>query len=376
MFFKDDHGHANMKTQKYVILVVTLVVGIFGVSLGAPGNDAQQTSPQPSASPARTRTYYIAAENTDWNYAPTGKDQMTGKPVPAPWGKQLIYKKVRYFEYTDDTFTEKKPQPPWLGILGPIIRAVEGDTIKVVFYNKANKPYSMHPHGLHYDKDNEGATHDGGSDHHHMKMEASGSMPMDGAGAKVAPGQKYTYTWTVPHNAAPTEAEGGSKIWMYHSHVNGPQDVYDGLIGPIIVSSAAHARADGTPDDVDKEFVTMFMIFDESKPGMSDKQKEPNLKHAINGYIFANLPGLDMNKGDRVRWHLIGMGNEIDLHTPHWHATLVKINGAYTDVAELLPASMKSGDMLADNPGEWMYHCHVADHIIAGMTSMYRVHEK
>jgi FtsP/CotA-like multicopper oxidase with cupredoxin domain len=375
MFFKDDRGHANMKTPKYVISTVALVVGIFGISLTARGNDEQTISPQPSPSPARTRTYYIAAENTDWNYAPTGKDQMTGKPVPAPWGKQLVYKKIRYFEYTDNTFTEKKPQPPWLGILGPIIRGVEGDTIKVVFYNKANKPYSMHPHGLRYDKDNEGATHDGGSDHHHMNM-ASGSMQMDGAGAKVAPGHKYTYTWTVPHDAAPTEAEGGSKIWMYHSHVNGPQDVYDGLIGPIIVTSAAHARADGTPDDVDKEFVTMFMIFNESKPGMTEKQKEPHLKHAINGYIFANLPGLDMNKGDRVRWHLIGMGNEIDLHTPHWHATLVKLNGTYTDVAELLPASMKSADMLADNPGEWMYHCHVADHIIAGMTSMYRVHEK
>ena len=32
--------------------------------------------------------------------------------------------------------------------------------------------------------------------------------------------------------------------------------------------------------------------------------------------------------------------------------------------------------VLADNPGQWMYHCHVADHITAGMTSMYRVHEK
>ena len=61
------------------------------------------------------------------------------------------------------------------------------------------------------------------------------------------------------------------------------------------------------------------------------------------------------------------MGNEVDLHTPHWHATLLKINGTYTDVAELLPASMKSGDMLADNPGEWMLHCHNTYHQEAGM---------
>jgi len=366
-----------MNVQKCVVFSLALVTGTFAICLGVPANDGEKVPTPSSSYTPRTRTYYVAAENTTWNYAPTGKDQMTGKPVPAPWGKQLVYKKVRYFEYTDDSFTEKKPQPAWLGILGPVIRGVEGDTIKVVFYNKANKPYSVHPHGLHYDKDNEGATHEAGDSDHHMNMDmGSGSMPMDGAGAKVAPGHKYTYTWTVARDAAPTETEGGSKIWTYHSHVNGPQDIYDGLVGPIIVTSAAHARSDGTPDDVDKEFVTMYIIFDESKRGMTDKQKEPNLKHSINGYIFANLPGLDMDKGDRVRWHLIGMGNEVDLHTPHWHGKLVKINGTYSDVAELLPASMKSGDMIADNPGQWMYHCHVADHITAGMTSMYRVHEK
>lgn len=43
---------------------------------------------------------------------------MTGKPVPAPWGKQLVHKKVRYSEYTDDDSFKKKPQPAWLGNLG------------------------------------------------------------------------------------------------------------------------------------------------------------------------------------------------------------------------------------------------------------------
>jgi hypothetical protein len=166
MFFKDRSRARKHEKPKCVILAVALVVGIFGISLGVPENDAQKVIHPPPAYTPRTRTYYIAAENTTWNYAPTGKDQMTGKPVPAPWGKQLVYKKVRYFEYTDDSFTQKKPQPAWLGILGPIIRGVEGDTIKVVFYNKASKPYSMHPHGLHYDKDNEGATHEAdGADH-------------------------------------------------------------------------------------------------------------------------------------------------------------------------------------------------------------------
>jgi FtsP/CotA-like multicopper oxidase with cupredoxin domain len=47
-----------------------------------------------------------------------------------------------------------KPRPAaWthLGILGPLLRAEVGDTIKVVFRNNAGRPYSMHPHGVFYD---------------------------------------------------------------------------------------------------------------------------------------------------------------------------------------------------------------------------------
>ena len=30
-----------------------------------------------------------------------------------------------------------------------------------------------------------------------------------------------------------------------------------------------------------------------------------------------------MNEGERVRWYLIGLGSESDLHTPHWHGQRV-----------------------------------------------------
>ena len=339
----------------------------------------EQPVTPPTAYVPRTRTYFIAAENVTWDYAPAGKDSYTNEPLPSPWGDQTKYAKVRYIEYTDQTFTVKKPQPAWIGIMGPVIRAVEGDTIKVVFYNKADKPYSVHPHGLHYDKDSEGAS---------MIMAPDATMGdampkavnngMEGLGASVLPGEKFTYTWFALSDSAPQPNEGGSKVWWYHSHVDSVQDVYDGLLGPIIVTSAKHAKPDGTPDDVDKEFVTMFMIFDESKPGMTVAQKEASMKHTINGYMFDNLPGLTMTEGDRVRWYLLGMGNEMDVHTPHWHGGVVlnRESNTYTDVVELLSGSMKTVDMVADNPGLWMYHCHVFDHIKAGMVAMYTVLKK
>ena len=44
-----------------------------------------------------------------------------------------------------------------------------------------------------------------------------------------------------------------------------------------------------------------------------------------------------------------------------------------TDVAELLPASMMVADMIPDDPGTWLFHCHVNDHILAGMLTRYDV---
>ena len=337
--------------MRKVIALFTVVVGFFGI-LGCSPKDAKVTS----SYEAQTRVYYIAAEKVMWDFAPSGKAE-------APWSKRTKYQKVRYIEYTDDSYSTKKEQPVWLGILGPIIRGVEGDTLKIVFMNKADKPYSMHPHGLLYTKNSEGADHTA----HHSEMD------MNGEGAKVLPGERYTYTWQVTDKSAPGPDEGGSKVWMYHSHVDSVQDIYDGLVGPIIITSAEHAKVDGTPDDVDKEFVSMFFIFDESKEGMSDEVAEIHKKHAINGTIFDNLKGITMDKGDKVRWHLLGMGNEVDIHSAHWHGEVVSYQHQYTDVIELLPASMKSVDMVAENVGTWMFHCHVADHIKAGMTMEYQI---
>jgi len=88
---------------------------------------------------ARTHTYYIAADEVTWDYTPRGRN-LAGTPSSegaedsSRMGHRK-YLKAIYREYTDATFKTLKPRPPeWehLGILGPLIRAEVGDTIKVV----------------------------------------------------------------------------------------------------------------------------------------------------------------------------------------------------------------------------------------------------
>ena len=301
---------------------------------------------------AATRHYYIAAEDVTWDYAPSGMDLLGGRPIPAPWGISTKWPKTRFIEYTDATFSVRKPQPEWLGILGPIIRAEVGDSIIVDFLNRSRAPHSIHPHGLRYEKADEGALYQGPS-----------------AGSRVFSGRRFTYHWLADEGSGPGEGDPSSVVWWYHPHTDEPSETNAGLLGPIIITAKGKANADGSPKGVDREFVTTFMIFDELKG------KDAGLFHAINGYFFGNLPGLVMERGERVRWYLLAMGNEKDLHTPHWHGKTVKWGHRHTDVVELLPASMVAVDMIADNPGTWLFHCQVSDHMESGMMATYTIYE-
>ena len=101
---------------------------------------------------------------------------------------------------------------------------------------------------------------------------------------------------------------------------------------------------------------------------------ESNLMHSINGYVYGNGPPIELRRGKMVRWYTMSMGTEVDLHTPHWHGNTVTTEGGHrSDVVSLLPASMAMADMLPDDPGTWLFHCHVNDHIIAGMSTRYTV---
>ena len=104
-----------------------------------------------------------------------------------------------------------------------------------------------------------------------------------------------------------------------------------------------------------------------------DGFEESNLMHSVNGYVYGNQPMITMHRGERVRWYVMSMGTEVDLHTPHWHGNTVLVAGMRMDMINLLPASMVVADMVPDDAGTWLFHCHVNDHIMAGMLTRYRV---
>jgi FtsP/CotA-like multicopper oxidase with cupredoxin domain len=384
----------KFKGKLFALISLTLALGVGAALSGI--QLAAQDAPQ-------THTYYIAADEVEWDYAPSGMNKVMGmkfEGYPVTFVEQgphrigKVYRKAVYREYTDETFTHLKPRAPeWehMGILGPVIRAEVGDAIKVYFKNNATRPYSLHPHGVFYNKDSEGSMYDDGT---------SGADKEDDA---VPPGKTHLYTWQVPERAGPGPDDPSSLVWLYHSH--GSKDVESGLIGAIIITRRGMAGPGGKPKDVDREFVTLFMFFDENTSwylthniqtyttdpkGINKLEAIPadnegifslagtgftaaNFKATINGYIYGNGPLMTMKKGERVRWYLLSLGEGVNFHTPHWHGNVVIDHGKRTDVATLMPAQMNTVDMVPDDPGIWLYHCHIDEHMDAGMVARYKV---
>lgn len=370
-----------------------LVVATASVLLTGCGT-VRSTEPTARAAPVaaagHARTYYLSADPVAWDYAPLGKNGITGRPFgPAenvfvargPGRIGSRYLKCLYRGYTDDTFTSALPRRAddrYLGLLGPVLRAEVGDTIRVVFRNTCPFPTSLHPHGVRYAKDSEGAPY------------ADGTSGPDRADDAVPTGGRHTYHWEVPERAGPGPMEGSSILWMYHSHTDEIADTNAGLMGPILVTARGKARPDGSPRDVDREIVQAYSVMNENvspflqanlrrfaQPPFPDPEdeafEESNLMHAINGYVYGNGALPTVRVGQRVRWYTMAMGTEVDLHTPHWHGNTVTVNGMRTDVVSLLPAGMVTADMRPDAAGIWLLHCHVNDHIAAGMLTRYQV---
>lgn len=318
---------------------------------------------------ASERTYYVAADDVIWNQLPAGRNMEGPQRLPQlpPLSLGWKFHLLVYRGYTDGTFRTPATRPAnqrYLGLMGPLMRAEVGDTIIVVFKNNTHYAVNIQPHGL--------AT--------------------TGGTGLVAPGGRKTYRWSVPESAGPGPSDGSSIVWSYDSDGKGMAD--SGLVGPVIVTRRGMARADGSPNDVDRELVIVFHEIEETNaatwaesvadPATNPRHIKPssfppaavfnsNIFVDLNGFAFGNLPMLYMHSGERVRWYLLTTESTFDFHAPSWEGNTVLYRGTRVDVLPLNLDEPAVVDMVPDNPGIWQIYCSVNIHLGGGMEGRYTV---
>ncbi|XP_071964870.1 hephaestin-like protein [Antedon mediterranea] len=337
----------------------------------------------------KVREYYISAEDVEWNYAPTGMDMFNGGDITDPNKDSAIffnqsesriggtYIKTRYFGYTSERFDEKitrKPEEEHMGLLGPVIRAEVGETIRVIFKNMASQPLTIHPHGVFYDKNNEGQLYSSSEN-----IECN----------YVTTNMTCNYTWTIPTFIAPTSLNEDCVTWMYYSAVDPRMDLFTGLVGPLVICKPGTLDSNGSKNTkVDYEYFLFFTTFDENLSyhideniatycNGVDKEEDnfilSNQMASINGYSYANLPGLDVCVGGNVMWHLMGLGKETDENTVYFHGHTFLNEGTRSDTVVIFPGIQRTITMQTSEIGKWAIESQTYDHFTNGMEAIYNV---
>jgi FtsP/CotA-like multicopper oxidase with cupredoxin domain len=131
---------------------------------------------------------------------------------------------------------------------------------------------------------------------------------------------------------------------------------------------AADTVAAATPDQ------TLAVVLAEHG-GMRDGR--PQLIHTINGEASPNVPPITVEEGQIVRLHIVN--DTAEYHPMHLHGhvfSVIAIDGQSVEGSPLhldsvLVAPHQTVDVAfaANNPGVWMFHCHVLLHAGMGMTS-------
>jgi len=147
------------------------------------------------------------------------------------------------------------------------------------------------------------------------------------------------------------------------------------------------SNPDGTPNDVDREFVAMFKIFKESESnyfstnlglfgnGSSSEEIEENSEfYTINGYVWANAQDFNMTTHDTVRWYFFTLGDDEDFHVAHWHGQTGGLSeGHRVNSVDFEPGISRIVDLRTFNPGNWLLVCNVEDHAEQGMNTIFHV---
>ncbi|MFP5361170.1 MAG: multicopper oxidase domain-containing protein [Thermoleophilia bacterium] len=305
--------------RRRVALATVTAIGAAGLAAAPP-------------SVAATREFWVAATPVVWNMAPNQRDHITGAQLdPA----QTVLPTTVYRRYSRN-WRRPLPNSPMSGnqdlIPGPLMRARVGDRLVIHFKNMdftRMNGHSMHFHGVEYKPSSDGAYVPG----------------VSGRDGNVPPGRTWTYRLTAGRQSV--------GVWPYHDH---SPSMHESIMGGMYGMLSIRGRREKLPD---KEFVVVFAP-------MGDFQ-------TIDGRAFVgNTPVFRAKVGELVQWDVMAMGSEHHTFHVHGHRWL-EAGGVPRDTHTVGPAESFRFRWRERDPGTWLYHCHVEQHMERGMIGTYRV---
>jgi FtsP/CotA-like multicopper oxidase with cupredoxin domain len=226
---------------------------------------------------------------------------------------------------------------------GPTIQVTEGDRVRIVLHNHLPEPTELHLHGLELPNAVDGVPF----------------LTQD----PIKPGGTGVYELTLHQTGT----------YFYHPH--GAMQEAIGMVGLFII----HPKVAFAPA-VDQDFALITQEFDIQ--GASDTPDTTSMTFhwlTFNGRCGPYLTPLVVRLGNRVRVRILNFSS-MDHHPIHLHGHTFWVTGteggripesAWVPGNNVLVgvAQVREFEFLANNPGDWMMHCHMFHHMMNHMVS-------
>ncbi len=243
-------------------------------------------------------------------------------------------------------------------IPGPTLRATEGDRVRVHLTNHLPVPTTIHWHGIDVP----------------LSMDGVPGLSQE----PVPPGGSFTYEFV---------ATNPGTRW-YHSHVDSNLQIQLGLFGALIIDPRRPE-----PEHFDREYTYLLSekaldVTPEVALGRAQVRDQdagngrggaftPDL-FLMNGKAGDAVEPMHIAPGERIRIRLINAGNLV--HAMHLHGHSFRIiatdGNPVPAAAQLLKDTVLIGpgeryDLAVEgtNPGVWLFHCHINNHMENGMVT-------
>lgn len=226
---------------------------------------------------------------------------------------------------------------------GPTIEINQGDRVRIVVTNELPEETTVHWHGF------------------ELPVQYDGSHTM--TQNPIKPGGTFVYEFDVHEHGT---------FW-YHTHV-AMQETH-GMVGWMIVHPAKQI---GPP--VDRDFGLLFQNFAIMPNQTINNSWSMDWNwHTINGRSGPFTTPLVVKHGERVRVRLMNF-SPIQHHPVHMHGHTFWVTGhegARMPTSAWVPrntelvavAQSSNFEFIANNPGDWMFHCHMTHHMMNHMVN-------
>ncbi|HEY8547044.1 MAG TPA: multicopper oxidase domain-containing protein [Acidimicrobiales bacterium] len=255
---------------------------------------------EPEVLPDGTKRFQLTAAVTEWEVAP-------GEVVDA-W-----------------TYNGMVP--------GPQIQLEVGDKVEIVLHNELPMGTDLHLHGI------------------NVPNSMDGVAPI--TQELIEPGESFTYEFTTDEPA----------VAMYHAHHHGQMQVPNGLLGTVMVGDVRLPT--GTVSD---EVIPADLQISQEIPMVLNDAGV--IGYSLNGKSFPATEPVTAKTGDWVLIHYFNEGTQI--HPMHLHQfdQIVVAKDGYpidhpyvADTVNVAPGERYSVLVQLDEPGTWVWHCHILPHV-------------